>query len=263
MQETLVLTPTQAHQDSPVRVLNENGRGGVLLVCEHASRHIPARYKELGIDPQWRESHAVWDPGALEVAKQLSEGLDAPVVYGCLSRLVYDCNRAPNSESAIVERSEMVEVPGNKCLSGDQREERINSVYRPFRARVEQMLARVPMALITIHSFTSVYHGKKRDTEIGILHDQDSRLADTLLEYASSATHRLVERNKPYGPQDDVMHSLRTYGVSNNLPNAMIEVRSDLISDIDGVKAISTELLAMIKLGLDSLSDSHDERRHA
>ena len=54
--------------------------------------------------------------------------------------------------------------------------------------------------LVTVHSFTPVYHGKKRSVEIGILHDKDARFADAMLETANDHTNAIVRRNKPYGP---------------------------------------------------------------
>ena len=49
----------------PVRTLNAGGRGGFVLVCEHASRFIPAALGELGLDEEAKHSHAAWDIGAL------------------------------------------------------------------------------------------------------------------------------------------------------------------------------------------------------
>ena len=37
--------------DSPVDVLNPQGAGRVVLVCEHASSFVPASYGNLGLDP--------------------------------------------------------------------------------------------------------------------------------------------------------------------------------------------------------------------
>jgi len=256
-----VIEQRQTGEDNTVKVINRDGRGGVLLVCEHASNHIPKRYDWLGIEPKWRDSHAAWDPGALDVAKQLSRELDAPLVHGCVSRLVYDCNRAPDSSTAITEQSETLHVPGNHALSDAQRQERIDSVYRPFREEVERMIKRSPTALVSVHSFTAIYHGIRRHTDIGILHNQDSRLANLMLENISAADGRLVERNKPYGPQDDVMHSLSIYGDANDLPNVMIEIRSDLISDEEGVSKITGEILEMLVPALQSICEPHHQRR--
>jgi predicted N-formylglutamate amidohydrolase len=223
---------------------------------------MPERYDGLGLREEWRDSHAAWDPGARAVALRLSEALDAPLVASRVSRLVYDCNRPPEADSAMPVFSEVVEVPGNRDLTPAQRDERIATVYRPFcdtvSALIEARRARdLPTVLITVHSFTPVFYGKTRETEIGILHDADSRMADAMLAEAGRLPERRIERNKPYGPEDGVTHSLKIHGIAQGLPNVMIEFRNDLVADAAGVAAMAQDLMAMIgpalvALGVDS-----------
>ena len=77
----------------PVSEVNMDGKGEVLLVCEHASRTLPASVGTLGLPAEALEAHIAWDPGALAVALRLSKTLDCALVYQNFSRLVYDCNR--------------------------------------------------------------------------------------------------------------------------------------------------------------------------
>ena len=42
------------------------------------------------------------------------------------------------------------------------------------------------MAVVTVHSFTPVHFGEPRAVELGILHDEDSRLADGMLARAGA-----------------------------------------------------------------------------
>ena len=104
----------------------------VLLVCEHASNRFPEFFGDLGLDEDVRRSHVAWDPGAYEVAVRLSERLAATLVAGGVSRLLYDCNRPPELESAVPERSEVYEIPGNQGLSPEERAQRVDLIYRPF-----------------------------------------------------------------------------------------------------------------------------------
>lgn len=234
--------------DATVQVTNAQGAGGVLLLCEHASADIPARYGDLGLRAEWRQSHAAWDPGALALSHLLSEALDAPLVSGRVSRLVYDINRPPESPAAMPVRSELVEIPGNEGLTPAQRGERIASVYKPFCDAVSELLDARARAIVTVHSFTPVYFGAQRDTEIGILHDSDARLADVMLAHAPA--HRLVERNMPYGPEDGVTHSLRLHAIARRLPNVMLEVRNDLLTTPEEIATMAEELLAMLRPAL-------------
>ena len=63
------------------------------------------------------ESHIAWDPGALAVSRMMAKSLDATLVHQRFSRLVYDCNRPPDSPGAMPETSEVYPVPGNAALS--------------------------------------------------------------------------------------------------------------------------------------------------
>ena len=246
-----MIGPAQEGSEAAVEVVNPNGAGPVVLLCEHASAHIPAVYCGLGLSPAARNSHAAWDPGALALARLLSARLDAPLIAGGVSRLVIDCNRPPDAPSAMPERSELIEVPGNRNLSEADRARRIETVYRPFCAAVGGVLdarkarGQAP-ALVTVHSFAPVYFGKPRPVEIGILHDSDSRLADAMLERADRIAARRVERNSPYGPEDGVTHSLKIHGIANGLKNVMIEVRSDLLTSADGQAGLARELLTLL-----------------
>jgi len=228
------MSPTSANPKNdlpPVEVIDPDGRSPVLLVCEHASNRIPAQYDGLGVDEATAHSHVAWDPGARAVAVSLSGLLDAPLVASTVSRLVYDCNRPPEAAGAMPEKSEAYDIPGNHALTNAARANRVNTVYDPFcKAVTAAITATAPKAMVTIHSFTPVFNGHARQTEIGILHDNDSRLADALLGSAANHTALCVARNRPYGPEDGVTHTLKEHGLKNGLMNVMIEIRNDLIA---------------------------------
>nr|WP_240989536.1 N-formylglutamate amidohydrolase [Salipiger mangrovisoli] len=234
------------------------GRGPALVLCEHASNAIPARYHGLGLHETDRQSHAVWDPGALALAERLSAALDAPLVAGTVSRLVYDLNRPPEAASAMPVKTESVDVPGNIALSEAERAQRTRDIYAPFCTAVTETIAArktlgTPFALITVHSFTPSWFGAPRAVEIGILHDDDTRLADRMLDEARRLPGRRIARNDPYGPADGVTHSLKLHGITNNLPNVMIEVRNDLLADETGIEMIAGELLTLLRPALAGL----------
>lgn len=242
--------------DSDVaEIMGAQAAGPALILCEHASNHIPARYAGLGLSAEARESHAAWDPGARAVALHLAQALDSPMVAARVSRLVYDCNRPPEAASAMPERSEIIEVPGNHGLSAAERAERVTHVYDPFCAAVTQVIAARKAAgrttaLITIHSFTPVWFGQNRDCEIGILHDSDARLAEAMLAEAQRLPHRVIRRNDPYGPEDGVTHSLKLHGLAQGLPNVMIEIRNDLLRDEQAQARMAEEVLTLLRPAL-------------
>jgi predicted N-formylglutamate amidohydrolase len=222
------------------RLLNAEGASDVVIVCEHAAWHVPDRFGDLGLAPDARRSHAAWDPGALALAQRLSARLDACLVAGGVSRLVIDCNRPPEAPDAMPARVERIDVPGNRDLSEAARAARISLVHRPFaRAVAAAMAARPNPVLVTIHSFTPIFAGRRREVEIGVLHDADARLADGML--ADPPPGPRISRNRPYGPADGVTHTLRTHALPGGHPNVMLEVRSDLIAEAaaqDGMAAL-------------------------
>lgn len=213
-------------------VRNRDGSSPVVVVCEHASNFFPPELDGLGLDAEARESHIAWDPGALPVAQVMASRLGAALVSARVSRLVYDCNRPPHAPDAMPARSEVFDVPGNAGLDEAERALRTELVYKPFRAALADVLAgRIgrPTVLVTIHTFTPVYKGVARDVELGILCDEDARLADAILQVAGSHTSLDVRRNEPYGPADGVTHTLIEHGLSNGILNVMIEIRNDLV----------------------------------
>lgn len=246
--------------DEPaVAIENKAALGDIVVVCEHASHLIPPALGDLGIDTPALASHIVWDPGALKLARHLSTSLDAVLYYQRYSRLVYDCNRPPEAASAIVGKSEIYDVPGNQNIREADRQARIREIYLPFRDGLSEILSTRKAEgrasiLVTIHSFTPIYFGRRREVEIGVLHDSDSRLADAILAKAEGTDQNyVVMRNQPYGPADGVTHTLIEHGIANGIPNVMIEVRNDLLASADGQAVIAAYLATLIEKGVSEI----------
>lgn len=231
----------------------------VLLVCEHASNRIPADLNNLGVSAEVLDSHAAWDPGALGVAEALARKLSAPLFSGRVSRLVYDCNRPPQAPSAVPERSEIYDIPGNTALSAAERARRVDLVYRPFAAGLADLIAQRRAALgllVTIHSFTPVYNGVPRQVEIGLLHGKDARFVEMMMENPPKAPTHEIRVNEPYGAADGVAHTLDAHGHANGLPNVMIEIRNDLIRTGARQDAMAELLSPWITRSLAKLTDA-------
>jgi predicted N-formylglutamate amidohydrolase len=233
---------------------HSEGRAPILLVCEHASARLPEQLGTLGLAPEELLEHIAWDPGALDLALLLSALLDAPLVHAGMSRLVYDCNRPPDSPTAVRAVSERFTIPGNRDLSAQARARRVEHCYEPFRTLLEHTIAartadaadRIPLAIVTIHSFTPVFEGTVREVELGVLHGSDRSLADRMLAAAASITGLRAERNAPYGPGDGVLHTVEQQAVARGLPGVMLEVRNDLLRDADGVADVGDRLARLI-----------------
>jgi predicted N-formylglutamate amidohydrolase len=238
----------------PPQTVNPLGASSVILVCEHASSFIPEQFENLGLTPELRTSHVAWDPGAMGVALRLSETLDAVLVAGTVSRLVYDCNRPPSAHDAMPARSEVIDIPGNVGLTLSERVERTAAFYEPFRTALAARVAGTDQPIIvTIHSFTPVFHDKPRDVEIGVLCDSDARLAEAMLANAAHHTTANVQLNEPYGPEDGVTHTLKEHAIPNGHMNVMLEIRNDLIQTDDQQQAMADTVAAWL---VDAFADT-------
>ncbi len=211
--------------------INPDGASSIILVCEHATHYIPTSFSDLGLSDEAKRSHIAWDPGAMAVAENLSRKLDATLVAGVVSRLVYDCNRPPDAPDAMPEKSEIYAVPGNQHLSQAEKAARIAAYYEPFKSRLSEVIGQTSdPVIVTLHSFTPTYHGNARTVEIGVVHDDDARLADAMLDCAADHSSAVIDRNQPYGPTHGVTHTLKEHALPDGHLNVMLEIRNDLIS---------------------------------
>ncbi|MCJ8323467.1 MAG: N-formylglutamate amidohydrolase [Rhizobiales bacterium] len=235
-----------------VALINPDNVPRVVLICEHASNYIPPEYNNLGLDDAALNSHIAWDPGALAVAQYMAKTLAAPLLVQNISRLVYDCNRPPDEPTAMRDSSEIYEIPGNLNLTVEQKQTRVEKYYQTFNQAVSlivdgQIAQGNPPIIVTIHSFTPTYNGQQRAVEIGILHDDDARFADRMLNTIADDTRFNTQRNQPYGPEDGVTHTIVLHGQSKGLLNVMIEIRSDLIDTKNDQQEMATYLAQIIK----------------
>ncbi len=238
-------------EPSAFELVNPQGQSSAILVCDHASNRVPQRLGNLGLDTAQLASHIAWDPGAAEVARQLSSQLDAPLVLSGYSRLVIDCNRPLQNEESIAADSAGIPVPGNRDLSRQQREGRINTLFWPYHDAIERLLTnRVsrPSLLLSIHSFTPVWHGEPRPWHIGISFWRERRLAALLLDVLASDTAISVGDNQPYPIEDDIDYTIPAHSDAHGIPSVMIEIRQDGIDTEASATAWATRLAQAFRL---------------
>lgn len=152
-----------------------------LFTCEHASNGVPAGL-DLGVDPSVLDSHVAWDEGAVLVARALAGS--RPLFEGQFSRLLCDLNRREEDPGVIPAVAFGTPVPGNQGLSAEQRQARLSTWHRPWRAQVfaaiRGIVDRGDACLhLSVHSFTPVLHGQARTVQVGVLHDP-ARAGDRL-----------------------------------------------------------------------------------
>jgi len=60
------------------------------------------------------------------------------------------------------------------------------------------------ITIVAIHSFTPIYLGELRPWQVGIVFDDDRRVADLLLDGLKGDAKLTVGANEPYSPADEV-----------------------------------------------------------
>lgn len=235
----------------PCRLINAEGASPILLICDHASRELPAAYGTLGLEAAdlWR--HIAWDIGAAEVTRHLALRLDAAAVLSGFSRLLIDCNRAADDPTLICPVSDGVTVPGNAALGAAEVAARIARYYEPYHAAVAAALARARLRheaplLVAIHSFTPVMAGIVRPWHVGILWDKDGRLARPLMRLLARERALVVGDNEPYSARANRGYSVARHAGPLGLPHVLIEIRQDLIDGEAGARAWAERLAGVL-----------------
>lgn len=218
---------------------------GRLLIADHASNRVPADI-ELGIDPAILTQHVAIDIGVDPLGRAICAALGCPGIYGGVSRLVADCNREEDKPGLVPIASDGHAIPGNE-LDHDGRLARIDRFWRPYHARVSEMIAaNRPKMLISLHSFTPrlATSDEPRPWEIGILYNQDERAARIAMPLLAAAGV-VTGDNQPYSGRI-LNATMNRHGEGNGIPYLGIEVRQDLIGDADGVARWAERLVPVI-----------------
>jgi len=237
---------------TPFEVVGAEGRAEALVICDHASRIIPAEYDSLGLDDTVLRRHIAWDIGAGDVARRLAVLLDAPAVLCGSSRLVIDCNRPLDDPTSIPEVSDGVVVPGNQGLTPELRQERARRYFAPYHdeigRRLDGFAARgIRPVVISIHSFTPIMNGFERPWHVGLLWDREPGLAAPLIVELSRNPALVVGDNEPYSGSDPQGYGIEAYRNRRGLPMAMFEIRQDLIDTHHGAEAWAHILHAALR----------------
>lgn len=234
-----------------VEVLAGQADRGLLLLCDHASNHLPEAYGTLGVPAGDLGRHIAYDIGAAEVTRRMAEALGVPAVLTRSSRLLIDPNRGLDDPTLIMRLADGAIVPGNRCLSPEERELRIRRYYTPYHDTIGRLIrhcsaAGAPPALISIHSFTETWKGVPRPWHAGILWDADDRLARPLLDGLRADKALVVGDNEPYSgrlPGDTMWR----HGTQRGLAHALVEIRQDLIRDAAGQAAWAERLVGIAR----------------
>lgn len=235
------------------------GRPDLLIVCDHASNAVPRRLERMGLAAERFGEHIAVDVGAEGVARGIAARLGAALICGGYSRLVVDLNRSRRDASAIPAISDGVLVPANIGLAEGQREARFREIHAPYHAAIAAYIesrlggGNVP-AVIAIHSFTPVVSRFRRPWHVGVLWDDDGRIAIPLLAGLRGEPGLVVGDNEPYSGRHTADYTLDLHAQAAGLAHVAIELRQDLIATPAGEQLWSERIVRILERFVDDAS---------
>ena len=161
------------------RLLGTPQPGGVLVVSDHASNHVPPDI-DLGITPELLAQHIAIDLGVAEVGALLARQPGFGAFQCAFSRLVCDVNRDEHAPGTVPVASDGHAISGN-AVDHAGHLARLARFHAPYHAALARELAANPPALIlSLHSFTprlASHPDEARPWQVGVLYNQDDRAA--------------------------------------------------------------------------------------
>ena len=232
-----------------VRVINPQGCAPLLLICDHASNAIPPDYENLGLDSADLNRHIAFDVGAAFVTERLAWLLDAPALLHGASRLLIDPNRTLDDPTSICAISDGTVVPGNRTITPSERTERIERYFEPYHQAIDTALEGfaergISVPVMAVHSYSPVYKGAIRPWEIGFLWMRENPFSRGLIDAFARRGDCQVGDNQPYDARNGHGYTIETHIEPRGLPNALIELRNDLIETDAGATLWADRLAA-------------------
>lgn len=205
----------------------------IILSCEHAGNRVPPGYKHLfTAKPDILTTHRAYDISIAAIAQQLQKILDCPLCLYEWTRLLIDVNRT-RKQSQFSQFS--------KKLSDADKQHLLEAFDKPYKDRLNQtvveQLHNAPVLHLSLHSFTPVLKGHKRNADIGILYDpsrrQETAYAKTLQSRLRRETGLRIRRNYPYrGRADGAATWLRKHYVQAQYLGIEIEFNQAFLGSL-------------------------------
>jgi predicted N-formylglutamate amidohydrolase len=196
-----------------MRIATHPRQNLAVITCEHGGRAVPGAYAALFAGHQAvLDSHRGWDPGALELGRNLAKVVGVSLHAATTTRLLVELNRSIGHPQLFSEFT--------RGLPPAQRQQIILRHYQPHRDAVEAAIAGHIAAghrviHIASHSFTPVLNGLARRADVAWLYDprrpgEKTFAAAWLKAFAPLAPTLQLRRNYPYqGRGDGLMALLR------------------------------------------------------
>jgi predicted N-formylglutamate amidohydrolase len=228
-------------------------RNQIVLSCEHAANRVPAAYRHLfARSSSILSTHRGYDIGILGIARRIARTLNQPLFACCTTRLLIDPNRSLRHPDLFSQFS--------NALTCSEKERIIYRFHRRYRDSVikhiqKQMKQNRRILHFSLHSFTPVLSGKKRNADMGILYDpsrkREKAFAMKLQEILSDWTKLRIRRNYPYrGNADGFTTALRRSFSEPDYLGIEIEINQGMIM---GNRYKNRQIADSISLSLDQI----------
>ena len=224
----------------------------IILSCEHAGNRVPPEYNGVfAANRNILKTHRGYDIGIAMIAERMREKLQCPLCEYTWTRLLIEPNRT-RPGSLFSEFS--------KTLDAAARQHLFDTYYLPYRCRLESLIRQHCQAgktlHLSLHSFTPVLDGRRRNADIGILYDplrkQEQQFARVLQKYLQTHSDFRIRRNYPYaGCADGMTTWLRKKNPSTKYLGIEIEINQAVLTS----QAIDqNKLIALLANGTKSAS---------
>lgn len=236
----------------------------LILLGDHAMRHLPKNYGSLGLPKAEFNRHIAYDIGIEWFLRHLNQKLNTPTIMARFSRLLIDPNRGMEDPTIIRQIYDGTIIPANYPLAADERATRIKRFHQAYHDEVQRVIheteadSGTPPLIISMHSFTPQMKGQSRPWHIGVLWDQDPRCKEALFEAFKQKPEWVIGDNQPYegALRGDTMYS---HCSQDGLAHGLIEIRQDLIDTQEKAEAWADHFAPMLE-AINQMPDMH--QRH-
>ena len=251
----------ETNEPPAIETFNQDGSCALLIVCDHASKLVPRKLKNLGLNKTQCKGHIAYDIGAAEVTRLLAQRLNAQAILAGYSRLVIDLNRPPEDPQSILKISDDTFIPGNQGLNKYTQNLRVSNLFDPYHSAINKAIVQLTSygkqpALLSIHSFSPEFGSKPRPWDIGVLWNRDPRIADPLKKELNELG-LIVGDNLPYSGRE-LAYTINLHGAASGIANCAVEINQSQIRDTVGIKCWSGILEKIIQkiLKIDALYEN-------
>jgi predicted N-formylglutamate amidohydrolase len=212
----------------------------LLLTCEHGGNQIPEPFQALFLPHhELLQTHRGWDIGALELAKDLSEKLQAPLFYSTTSRLLIELNRSLDHPELFSEVTKELNQAEKEVLIEEHMQRHWNQVEQFVHNEINEG---TEIIHIGIHSFTPILNGEVRNCDIGLLFEANSPMEESFCnfwksEFEKIAPELVVKLNYPYNGSADGFTTYLRKKFPDNYIGVELEVKNSLL-ELEGERII-------------------------